>query len=119
MDIALYMALGLLAGIAGGFLGIGGGLIIVPFLVYFFGLTQHQAQGTTLALMLPPVSLLAVLKYYQHGNVDIRVAVFVSLGFFFGGLAGAYLVAPVPEQILRKIFGIFLLSFAVKMIVGK
>ena len=119
MSISLYIALGLLAGICSGFLGLGGGTIIIPVLVYAFGLTQHQAQGTTLALMVPPVGLLAVLKYYYEGNVNIQIAIFVCLGFFFGGLLGAYLVTPVPEPILKKIFGLYLIGVAVKMIAGK
>jgi uncharacterized protein len=116
MDITLYIVLGLIAGVASGFLGIGGGVVIVPLLVMFFGLTQHQAQGTTLALMIPPIGLLAALKYYRDGNVDVRIAVFVCIGFFIGGLLGAHLVSPVPEHILRKIFGVLLLAIAVKMI---
>ena len=115
----LYIALGLLAGICSGFLGIGGGTIIIPVLVYVFGLTQHQAQGTTLALMIPPIGLLAALKYYYEGNVNIQIAIFICLGFFIGGLLGAYLVTPVPEQILKKIFGLFLAGVALRMILGK
>jgi uncharacterized protein len=118
-EIILYIVLGLAAGIAGGFLGIGGGVVIVPVLVYIFGFSQHQAQGTTLALMTPPIGLLAALKYYQDGNVDIKIAIFVCLGFFVGGLLGAYLVAPVSEHTLRKIFGIFLLAISLKMISGR
>jgi len=119
MDILTFIGLGLLAGICSGFLGIGGGTIIIPVLVYFFGLTQHQAQGTTLALMVPPIGLLAALKYYYEGNVNIRMAIFIALGFFIGGLLGAYLVSPVPEPILKKVFGIFLIAVALKMIIGK
>ena len=119
MNIYLYIVLGLLAGACSGFLGIGGGTIIIPVLVYVFGLTQHQAQGTTLALMVPPIGLLAALKYYYEGNVDIRIAAFICLGFFIGGLLGAYLVTPVPEAILKKVFGVFLIGVALKMILGK
>ena len=119
MNISVYIALGLLAGICSGFLGIGGGTIIIPVLVYVFGLSQHQAQGTTLALMVPPIGLLAALKYYYEGNVNIQIAIFVCLGFFIGGLLGAYLVTPVPEPILKKVFGIFLIGVALKMIIGK
>ncbi len=119
MNILLYVALGLLAGTCSGFLGIGGGTIIIPVLVYVFGLTQHQAQGTTLALMVPPIGLLAALKYYYEGNVNIQIAIFVCLGFFIGGLLGAYLVTPVPEPILKKVFGLFLMGVALKMLLGK
>lgn len=116
MDIALYIILGLIAGIASGFLGIGGGVVIIPLLIYFFGLTQHEAQGTTLALMIPPIGLLAALQYYREGHVNIRIAVFVCIGFFLGGLLGAYLVSPVPDHILRKVFGVFLMAVAISMI---
>lgn len=119
MNILLYIALGLLAGTCSGFLGIGGGTIIIPVLVYVLGLTQHQAQGTTLALMVPPIGLLAALKYYYEGNVNIQIAVFICLGFFIGGLLGAYLVTPIPDQVLKKVFGLFLMGVAIKMILGK
>ena len=114
-----YIVLGLMAGIASGFLGIGGGLILVPALVYFFGLTQHQAQGTTLAIMIPPIGLLAAWKYYAEGNVKLNMATFICIGFLVGGLIGAILVHKVPASILKKIFGIFLLLISINMILGK
>ena len=119
MNIMMYIGLGLLAGVCSGFLGIGGGTIIIPILVYCFGLTQHQAQGTTLALMVPPIGILAALKYYYEGNVNIQIAALVCLGFVFGGLIGAHLVTPVPEPVLKKVFGVFLIGVAIKMIIGK
>jgi len=119
MDIIAYIILGLIAGISSGFLGIGGGTIIIPVLVYIFGLTQHKAQGTTLALMVLPIGLLAAAKYYLEGNVDIKIVAFVCIGFFVGGLIGAYLVTPIPDNLLKKIFGGFLLLVALKMMVGK
>ena len=69
--------------------GIGGGAILIPALVFIFGLTQHQAQGTTLAILVPPIGLLAALRYYQSGNVKLSIAAFVCIGFFIGGLIGA------------------------------
>ncbi|MBF0385462.1 MAG: TSUP family transporter, partial [Candidatus Omnitrophica bacterium] len=85
MTQILYVLLGLVAGIFGGLFGIGGAIIIIPALVYLFGLTQHAAQGTTLAIMVFPVGFLAALRYYQSGNVNLSIAVFICLGFFFGG----------------------------------
>ncbi len=115
----LYIVLGLLAGITSGFLGIGGGTIIIPALVYLFGFTQHQAQGTTLAMMIPPIGLLAALKYYYSGNVNIKVAAILCAGFFIGGFLGATAVKGIPDLALRRIFGIFLALVALKMIWGK
>ncbi len=115
----IYLALGLVTGIASGFFGIGGGAVLIPALVYLFGLTQHQAQGTTLAIMIPPIGLLAAMKYYYAGNVKLNIAVFICLGFFVGGLLGAQVVHKVPEPLLKKLFGIFLLGISLKMILGK
>lgn len=119
MNILLYLLLGLLAGILSGLLGLGGGIIIIPSLVFLFGLSQHQAQGTTLALMVPPVGLLAAWTYYKHGFVDLKIAAFICLGFFVGGLLGAKFVVGIPEPILKKVFGIALLMISIKMIFGK
>ena len=115
----LYIMVGLVAGIASGFLGIGGGTILIPALIYLFGLSQHQAQGTTLALMVPPIGLLAALKYYQQGNVKLSLAAFICLGFFIGGLFGAQFAHKLAEPMLRKIFGIFLLGISLHMIIAK
>jgi len=80
----LYIVLGLVAGILSGLIGIGGGVIIVPALVLLFGMSQHNAQGTTLALLIPPIGILAAWTYYKAGFVDVRVAVLVAVGFFAG-----------------------------------
>jgi uncharacterized membrane protein YfcA len=114
-----YIALGLVAGILSGMIGIGGGILIVPVLVYIFGFTQHTAQGTTLALMIPPIGILAVLEYYKAGNVDIKVAALVCLGFVFGGFLGAKLAINIPDDTLKRIFGVILLLISLKMIFWK
>ncbi len=114
-----YIALGLMAGVGSGFLGIGGGSILIPVLVYLFGLSQHQAQGTTLAIMIPPIGLLAAWKYYVEGNVKLNMAAFICIGFLVGGLIGAIFVHKVPAPILKKIFGGFLLLISINMILGK
>lgn len=119
MNQLFYILLGLVAGICGGVFGIGGGTILIPALVFLFGLTQHQAQGTTLAIMVPPIGLLAALRYYYSGNVKLGMAGFICLGFFIGGLIGAHFVQGVSEPILKKLFGVFLLFVALRMIISK
>lgn len=119
MSYVLYIILGLVAGIFGGMFGIGGGTILIPALVYIFGLTQHQSQGTTLAIMIPPIGLLAAWRYFQAGNVKIGIAGFVCLGFFIGGLIGANLIHNVSDPMLKKLFGIYLLIVSVQMIFSK
>lgn len=119
MGVYGYIIVGLVAGVASGLLGIGGGTIIIPILVYIYGLTQHQAQGTTLALMVLPIGLLAALRYYWSGNVDIRMAAYICVGFFLGGLLGAVVAQPLPDLLLKKAFGIFLIIVAFRMILGK
>jgi uncharacterized protein len=119
MNIFLYILLGVVAGIFSGLIGIGGGIVIVPVLVLLFGLSQHTAQGTTLALMVPPIGLLAALAYYKQGFVDLKIAAFICIGFFIGGLIGAKFALGIPETILKKIFGVVLLAVSVKMILGK
>jgi uncharacterized membrane protein YfcA len=119
MNIFLYILLGLVAGIFSGLIGLGGGIIIVPALVLLFGLSQHTAQGTTLALMVPPIGLLAALAYYKQGFVDLKIAAFICVGFFIGGLFGAKFALGIPETILKKIFGIVLLAVSIRMIFFK
>ncbi|MCK4533368.1 sulfite exporter TauE/SafE family protein [bacterium] len=116
--IYLYLILGLFAGSLSGLLGIGGGSIMIPVLVYLFGLTQHQAQGTTLALMVPPIGLLAALHYYRNGNVNLCMTFYICIGFFVGGLIGAVLAHSIPDLILKRMFGFFLFLISIKMIIG-
>ncbi|MFA6005641.1 MAG: TSUP family transporter [Patescibacteria group bacterium] len=110
------MLLGVVAGILSGLIGIGGGVIIVPALVFLFGFAQQQAQGTTLALLVPPLGLLAVLSYYKHGYVNIHAALFIALGFILGSLIGARVMTQIPAHVLTRIFGFLILFIAVKMI---
>ena len=114
-----YLLVGLTAGLLSGLFGIGGGSILIPALIFLFGFTQHQAQGTSLAIMLPPVFILAVWRYYQAGQVNVPVAIWMAIGLTIGALAGAYLVQSVPDVKLTKLFGIFLLVVGLKMIFGK
>ena len=119
MNIFFYVLLGLVAGIFSGLIGIGGGIILVPALALLFGLSQHTAQGTTLALMVPPIGLLAAWTYYKGGFVDLKIAALICLGFFVGGLVGAKFATGISEQVLRKVFGVALLAASLKMILFK
>lgn len=115
MTVGIYLLIGLLAGIFGGALGLGGGSIMVPLLALGFGLTQHQAQGTALAAMLPPVFILGVMKYYQAGNVKVNMAAYLAIGLMVGALIGAQYVQGLPEAQLKKVFGIVLILIGIKM----
>lgn len=117
--IASFLLLGLIAGILSGLFGVGGGILLVPALVLIFGLTQHNAQGTTLALMVPPIGLLAAWTYYKQGYVDVKIAALICVGFFFGGLLGAKLATAINATLLKKLFGVALLITAVKMILSR
>lgn len=116
ITVILYIVLGLLAGICSGFFGIGGAVIIIPVLVLLNGFTQHQAQGTTLALMVPPIGLLAAMRYYHDGNVNIKAALFICAGFIIGGFLGAKFASPIPATVLKKIFAGLLIIISLKML---
>lgn len=115
-QILLYLLIGLIAGLASGVLGIGGGLIMVPALVLLLGMSQHMAQGTSLAVMIPPVGLLAAWKYYEAGNLKIAVGLWIALGFIVGAFLGASLIQPISDVILKRIFGVILALVSIKMI---
>jgi uncharacterized protein len=118
-QIILYIILGLAAGVLSGVVGIGGGVLIVPALVFLFGFTQQQAQGTTLALLVPPIGLLAAWTYYQHGMVNIKVAMFIALGFILGSLFGARFAVGLSNTTLEKYFGTIIILIGLKMVLGK
>jgi uncharacterized protein len=111
--------IGLVAGIASGFFGIGGGLVMVPALVYFFHFTQHKAQGTSLAVLTLPVVILGALKYYNEKNVDVYMALFIAISFVLGAYLGASIVTKMSSLTLQRIFGLLLLFFSIRMILGK
>ena len=120
--ILTLVIIGLLAGILSGLVGIGGGIIMVPLFIYFLGLTQHNAQGLSLAVMLPPVTFLAVYNYHtagDGGNIDWRVAVLVSALFIVGGFLGSKFALQIDQRMLKKIFGVFMLIVAIKLIFTK
>jgi uncharacterized membrane protein YfcA len=118
-SILSYLMLGLLAGGLSGLIGIGGGIIIVPALVFLFGMSQHQAQGTTLALLVPPIGILAAYTYYRQGFVNLKVAGFICIGFIIGSLFGARFATAISDTNLQRIFGVALLLVAIKMICSK
>jgi uncharacterized membrane protein YfcA len=118
-EIIILAAIGLSAGMIAGALGVGGAIIIVPALVYFFNMPQHTAQGTSLAILLFPVGILAFLNYYKHGYVNFRVAIIVMLAFIIGGYFGSLLSVNLPARTLKILFGILMLAAGMKMIWGK
>lgn len=116
IELLLYLLLGLGVGMLSGLIGIGGGVLITPALIYLFGFSQHDAQGTTLALLVPPIGLLGAWTYFEQGYVDVKVAALICLGFVFGGLIGAKFAVDLPEQFLRRIFGVAMILVGLKMV---
>jgi uncharacterized protein len=114
--IIIIILTGLAAGILGGMVGIGGGIIIVPALVYFLAFSQHQAQGTSLALMLFPVGILGVINYYKKGYVDFRYAGLLAIGFVLGSYLGSKFSLSLPQLTVKKIFAVLMLLVALKML---
>src|SRR3954466_14736323 len=109
-DILPFVLLGLAAGVLSGLLGIGGAVVIIPALVYLFGFSQHRAEGTTLALMVPPLGILAVVPFFRRGFVDVPAADLVCLGFLIGGLIGGRFAVIISGVVLQKLFGLLLLG---------
>ena len=116
MDILALVIIGLAAGILSGMFGVGGGIIIVPALVFFLGMTQHQAQGTSLGLMLLPIGFLAAWNYYNTGNLNIKYGLIIAATFVAGGYFGSKLSLGIDQIILKRIFGILMIVVAIKMI---
>jgi hypothetical protein len=118
-QIILIIVIGILAGFVGGSLGIGGGIIIVPSLLFLMGFSQHEAQGTYLAVLLFPIGILGVVNYYKHGYVHFKYAAILIAAFLLGSYLGSLLAVNLPDKVLTKIFGIFMLFVSIKMILGK
>lgn len=119
MSIGLIIGLlivGICAGYLSGLVGVGGGIVIVPALVYIFGYSQHLSQGTTLALMIPPIGIFAAVEYYKKGFVDIRIAAIIIAGFLIGSFFGSKLAIGLPDHTIRRIFAILMIGIAVKML---
>lgn len=114
--IIILIIIGLAAGFLGGMVGIGGGIIIVPALVFFLAFTQHEAQGTSLALILLPVSILGVYNYYKNGYVDVKAVGLLAIGFTAGSYFGSKFSLSISQDTLKKVFAVFLLIVALKML---
>mgnify|MGYP001272229494 CR=1 FL=1 len=115
--LIILVIIGLLAGVLSGMVGVGGGIIIVPALVYFLGMSQHGAQGTSLALMLPPIGILAAMNYYKEGNLNLKFAIVIAAAFIIGGYFGSKIsISYISEDVMKKIFGFVMLFAAIKMI---
>jgi uncharacterized protein len=114
--VITLLVIGLAAGILSGLVGVGGGLIVVPALIFFLGYSQHQAQGTSLGLLLLPVGILAVINYYNKGQIDVKVVAVMSIAFVLGGWLGSKLALRLPEDTVKKIFAVFLFYSAFKLL---
>jgi uncharacterized membrane protein YfcA len=117
--LMILLAIGLVAGVLSGLVGIGGGIVIVPVLVYFIGMTQHQAQGTTLFMFMLPIGVLGVYNYYQKGNVDVKTALIMASTFLVGSYFGSKIALSIDQKILKKVFGVIILLISIKLISGK
>jgi uncharacterized protein len=119
MDIQTVMIvilIGLAAGMLSGLVGIGGGLVIVPALIYFLGFSQHTAQGTSLALILLPVGIFAVMFYYKQGHVDIKIVWLLAVGFVIGSILGSKVALSLSQETVKKIFAVLMILIAIKML---
>ena len=118
-EVLILLALGLIAGILSGMVGIGGGIIIMPALVYFLGFSQHSAQGTVLFMFLLPIGILGVFNYWQAGHVDWKVACIMATTFLVGSFIGSKTAIAIDQTTLKKIFGAVMFLVSLKMIFGK
>ena len=114
--LLILVIIGIAAGILGGLVGIGGGIIIVPALVYFLSFSQKAAQGTSLGLLLLPVGIFGVLQYYKQGYVDLRVVAIIAVGFLAGSYFGSKIALSFSQETVKKIFAVVLLLIAFKML---
>lgn len=115
--LVILICIGLLAGFLSGMIGIGGGIIIVPALVYLLGVSQLSAQGTSIALMLPPIGILAAMNYYKAGSLNIKYAAIIAVTFIIGGYIGSRMSLDyLSEAAMKKVFGIILMVVSIKMV---
>lgn len=114
--IIILLLIGLVAGLLSGVVGIGGGIIIVPALVYFLAFSQRMAQGTSLAILLLPIGLLGVIQFYKAGYVDIKVTAVIAAAFFIGSYFGSRIALSLPQDVLKKCFAVLMVVIAVKIL---
>src|ERR1017187_2805145 len=120
--ILTIILIGIVAGMFSGFIGIGGGLIVLPALVFFMGFTQHHAQGPSLAMMLPPIGLLAVINYYKSGHIttmELKVAIILATTFILGSYFGSKFAIAISGEVIKKVFGVLIILVGIKMILNK
>lgn len=117
--LLILIVIGIITGVMAGMLGIGGAIIMIPALVFLLGISQQTAQGTSLAVMLPPIGIIAAYNYYKAGQVNIRFAIILAVFFLVGSYFGSKLALNLPQTVLKKIFGVLLLLVAAKMLLSK
>jgi uncharacterized protein len=117
--LLLLIGIGILTGFMAGMLGIGGAIVMIPALVLLLGFTQHEAQGTSLAVMLPPIGIIAAYNYYKTGVVNFKFALILAVAFLFGSYFGSKLAISMTQTLLKKVFGVLLLIVAARMLLTK
>ena len=117
--VLILISIGLMAGVFSGIFGVGGAIVMIPALVYFLSLDQQMAQGTSLAVMLPPIGLFAAYNYYKAGQANIWYAMIIAATFMVGGYFGSKIALNLPENLMKKLFGVFLLLVALRLIFTK
>lgn len=117
--LIILVIVGIMSGMLAGVFGVGGAIIVIPALVFILGLSQHEAQGTSLAFMLPPVGILATWNYWKAGHVNWKIALILSLTFVVGAYLGSHLSINISDKTLRRLFGGLMIVIAIKMIFSK
>lgn len=114
--VLILLAIGLFSGMLGGMVGIGGGIVIVPALIYFLGFSQLNAQGTSLALIMFPVGVLGVINYYKQGHIDFNIVFILAIGFVVGSFLGSKFAMNIPQAFVKKSFAMLMIVIAMKML---
>lgn len=118
-EIILLLIVGIVAGLLAGLFGVGGGIIVIPALIYIFGMNQHQAQGTSIAFLLLPVGILAFMNYYRAGYINIKFAAILAATFVIGGYFGSKIALNIPVDNLKRVFAVFMILVGIKMLFSK